>query len=212
MPKTLKCTTGEAHTCLRTPPFQQRRKTICGLFSFSSFSSNIPWHQLSIPSQYHLIVVDAHALHVTPMKGWLRNKPRVCPRLSFPSDTHSTSLRPNATRNERDSGQRHSKKTQQNKISSSLTRWPLNVSFLIATSNPDTVLIYCRAGTRPVIDLDLFYAPVRPHAKTERSQKAPQPFFFLLLSLFPRDKLKTPEEASVSIVGGSRQGTLQQLV
>ena len=75
------------------------------------------------------------------------------------------------------------------------------------------MLIYCRAGTRPVIDLDLFYAPVRPHAKTERSQKAPQPgCFFGVFFLFPRDKLKTVEEASVSLVGGSRQGTLQQLV
>lgn len=60
-----------------------------------------------------------------------------------------------------------------------------------------------------MIDLDLFYAPVRPHAKTERPPKKPTAgsgFFS------PRDKLKTVEEASVSTVGGSRQGTLQQLV
>lgn len=49
--------------------------------------------------------------------------------------------------------------------------------FCITTSDPDTVLICCRAGTRPVIDLDLFYAPVRPHAKTERP---PSRAFFMM--------------------------------
>lgn len=87
--------------------------------------------------------------------------------------------------------------------------YPLNVCFHITTSNPDTVMICSRAETRPVIDLDLFYAPVRPHAKTVRPPKQPAAGFVF----FPlRDKLKTVEEASVSIVGGSRQGTLQQLV
>lgn len=84
---------------------------------------------------------------------------------------------------------------------------PPNVCFHIATSNPDIALICCRAGTRPVIDLDLFYAPVRPHAKTERPPKKPTAGLF-----FSWDKLKAIEEASVSIVLGSRQGTLQQLV
>lgn len=68
--------------------------------------------------------------------------------------------------------------------------YPLNVCFHITTSNPDAVLICSRAETRSVIDLDLFYAPVRPHAKTVRPPKQPAAgsVFFPL-----RDKLKTVE-------------------
>lgn len=80
----------------------------------------------------------------------------------------------------------------------------------IATSNPDTVLICFRARTGPVIDLDLFYAPVRPHAKRERppEKKIPKPrvFFFL------RQTQGCRRGKCEYMVGESKQGTLEQLV
>lgn len=81
-------------------------------------------------------------------------------------------------------------------------KYPLNMCFHIVTSIPDLVLICCRAKTRPVIDLDLFYAAVRPHAKTERLPKRPVTG---QIQGCRRGKCEY-------IVGGSSKGTLQQLV
>lgn len=85
-------------------------------------------------------------------------------------------------------------KDRESKYQRLTTKYPQNVCFHIATSNPDTVLICCRARVRPVTDLDLFYTPVRPHAKTERPPKKACSQAF-----FPRDKLKAVVEASVSV-------------
>lgn len=75
--------------------------------------------------------------------------------------------------------------------------------FHIATLIPDSAPTCCRTGTGPVLKL-AWHTGDTPCKDPEAAKKAH--------SVLPFFKSRTIEEASVNIVGGRRQGTLQQLV
>lgn len=104
------------------------------------------------------------------------NEEPVLQQNPFHSDTHSATLRPPAQRNERE---RHSFQC----LTPHHSTIPPNVCFHIATSNPDTVLICCRAGTRPVISLVLYTSetPCKDGGAAKKPTAGP---FFLLLKEF----------------------------